>query len=171
MGLPTTVFILANDQRELYIGYTKDVEFSLHLAQTAGLTSRQLSHGINQLVYVEEAASVLVAIDRVKVIERMSEAHRNGLIEKQNPKWQDLSKVKVPVAAGRSELSDRDDLTHHIQASIDERIRQFKAKHPDAFDDDPGTGGVPALLPVKPRTPVLSGAESEEIPPATSFSE
>lgn len=86
------VYILSNDAHRLYVGYTKDLirrfaEHKLH-ANPKGFTSR---YTYDRLVYVEALLSETDAQKREKQIKGWTRKKKIVLIERDNPRWHDLS--------------------------------------------------------------------------------
>jgi len=72
---------MTNDlERRLYEHINKLIE---------GFTKK---YNLNKLVYYEETSDVNSAIQREKEIKKWRREKKNNLIEKMNPKWEDLSK-------------------------------------------------------------------------------
>ena len=86
------VYILANRPRGvLYVGVTNDIARRIweHKARVApGFTSK---YGVTRLVYYEEYASVLEARARERSLKKWRRAWKFELVEKVNPKWNDLA--------------------------------------------------------------------------------
>jgi putative endonuclease len=86
------VYILSNDSHTLYVGYTNDVlrrfaEHKLH-ADPRGFTSR---YTFDRLVYIEVVNSEEEAEHREKQIKGWVRKKKIALIERENPRWHDLS--------------------------------------------------------------------------------
>ncbi len=85
------VYILANKTAgTLYTGVTSDLvkRVSQHRNEVCpGFTKK---HKTLHLVYFEEFGSIEKAIEREKTIKKWKRAWKISLIEKTNPKWEDL---------------------------------------------------------------------------------
>jgi putative endonuclease len=86
------VYILSNDAHKLYVGYTNDMirrfaEHKLH-KDPSGFTSR---YTYDRLVYLEVVLSQEEAERREKQIKGWKRKKKIGLIERENPRWHDLS--------------------------------------------------------------------------------
>jgi putative endonuclease len=86
------VYILSNDAHTLYTGYTTDmiVRFAQHKlhADPKGFTSR---YTFDRLVYIEVLTSKSDAQKREKQIKGWTRKKKIALIERDNPRWHDLS--------------------------------------------------------------------------------
>jgi putative endonuclease len=86
------VYILASKKHgTLYIGVCNDIRARLQLHRTGKGSKFVKTYGVTRLVYVEQYATPLEAIQREK---QMKEWHRDWkirLIEENNPDWRDLS--------------------------------------------------------------------------------
>jgi putative endonuclease len=82
---------MANDRRTLYIGVTSDLERRVwehkhHIFE--GFTKR---YGLKKLVYIAEFPNIEDAIAWEKSLKGKLRAKKIGLIEAQNPRWNDLA--------------------------------------------------------------------------------
>ena len=87
------VYILSNDTNVcLYTGVTNDLERRLyehkHEIAPNSYTAR---YHVHKLVYYEETSDPYAAIAREKQIKSWSRKRKNALIERVNPRWEDLS--------------------------------------------------------------------------------
>ena len=74
----------------LYVGITNDIirrGYEHREGVVEGFTKR---YAIKRLVYFEEHATALEAIAREKTLKRWPRASKIALIERTNPKWDDL---------------------------------------------------------------------------------
>ena len=74
----------------LYVGITNDIirrGYEHREGVVEGFTKR---YAIKRLVYFEEHATALEAIAREKTLKRWPRAWKIALIERTNPKWDDL---------------------------------------------------------------------------------
>jgi putative endonuclease len=86
------VYILSNDAHTLYVGYTNDMirRFAEHKTHKdpRGFTSR---YTFDRLVHLEVLPSEELAKKREKQIKGWLRKKKIALIEKENPRWHDLS--------------------------------------------------------------------------------
>jgi putative endonuclease len=89
--MQTAVYILASQRNgTLYVGVTS------HLVQRIWQHKNDLvegfteKYGVHRLVYFELLDDMLGAITREKQLKKWNRAWKLALIEKQNPRWQDL---------------------------------------------------------------------------------
>ena len=85
------VYIIASQNRTLYIGVTNDIErrmFEHKTRRVPGFSSRS---DIDRLVYYEEVEGPTAAIEREKALKGLLRAKKIALIESMNPGWSDLS--------------------------------------------------------------------------------
>jgi len=84
-------YILCNKPHgTLYVGITNDIirrGYEHREGVVDGFTKR---YAIKRLVYFEEHATALEAIAREKTLKRWPRAWKIALIERTNPKWDDL---------------------------------------------------------------------------------
>lgn len=85
------VYILASQYNgTLYVGITSDLVarvFQHRNGQTDGFTKKYI---VNRLVWFEEYALPTTAIEREKQLKKWNRAWKIRLIEKSNPRWNDL---------------------------------------------------------------------------------
>jgi putative endonuclease len=86
-----SVYILASDSHELYVGITNDLWRRLG-EHRAGLDPLSFTtrHGITRLVYCETTTDVGAAIRREKQVKGWTRSRKLDLIEASNPEWRDL---------------------------------------------------------------------------------
>jgi len=85
------VYIAASPSRTLYVGFTNDLErrmFEHKHKLVQGFTSQ---YGVTWLVHMETFANVDDAIAREKELKGWQCEKKIALIERQNPRWWDLS--------------------------------------------------------------------------------
>lgn len=86
------VYILASKSKTLYIGVTNDLPRRLFEHNTKlypeAFTSR---YNVRHLVYFEQTETRMVAVQREKQLKKYKRQWKIELIEKQNPRWKDLS--------------------------------------------------------------------------------
>ena len=92
MSKQPAVYILASKRNGmLYIGVTSNLQkraWEHENDLVEGFTKR---YGVHRLVYYELHNDMAAAITREKQMKKWNRAWKLGLIEKQNPNWQDLS--------------------------------------------------------------------------------
>lgn len=84
------VYIMASRSHRLHVGVTNDLARRAyeHRHATAHFTGR---YRINRLVYFETTCTAMSAIAREKELKGWVRTKKIALIEKQNPKWNDLA--------------------------------------------------------------------------------
>ena len=86
------VYILSNKYNTtIYIGVTSDLEIRVlqhKRKEYKGFTSK---YNVDKLVYYEIFNDINEAIAREKQLKNWKREWKNALIEKENPKWLDLS--------------------------------------------------------------------------------
>jgi len=86
------LYILASKRNgTLYVGVTSDLEKRIYQHKNKIIKGFTSKHNINNLVYYEEYESIREAIEREKFIKGKKRIFKVELIEKNNPKWNDLS--------------------------------------------------------------------------------
>jgi putative endonuclease len=85
------VYILASVSRNLYIGFTSDLEKRVWEHKTKAMSGFSEKYNVNRLVHYEEFARADDGIAREKQLKRWSRAKKVRLIEQGNPGWADLS--------------------------------------------------------------------------------
>lgn len=89
------VYILASRSRNLYTGVTNNLKRRMiehRDGLVPGFTSR---YRISRLVHFEQFGDIRVAIAREKEIKAWRREKKIWLIERQNPKWEDLAEKLV----------------------------------------------------------------------------
>jgi putative endonuclease len=85
------VYIMTNKPfGTLYVGMTNDVVFRAYQHREGLFDGFTKQHGLKMLVYYEEHATALEAIQREKNIKHWPRAWKIALIRKMNPEWRDL---------------------------------------------------------------------------------
>ena len=84
------VYILSSQSRRIYIGVTSDLEGRVWEHKEGKIEGFTKAYKINQLVYYEDYPDMLSAIAREKQLKGWSRAKKIALIEKMNPKWEEL---------------------------------------------------------------------------------
>jgi putative endonuclease len=75
----------------LYTGVTSDLRRRVWQHKNKALPGFSAQYGLNRLVYFEEYRDISRAIDREKQIKAGSRTKKLGLIERENPGWNDLA--------------------------------------------------------------------------------
>lgn len=91
MAKSFAVYILASDDRKLYVGVTSRLKQRVWEHKNGvvpGYTSR---HGIHHLVYWEQTSNAVAAIQREKQLKGLRRIRKIALIEGTNPAWRDLA--------------------------------------------------------------------------------
>jgi len=96
------VYILANKYNKIfYIGFTDDIERRINEHKNKMFEGFTKKYNVDKLVYFEKHLTMEEAQLREKRIKRWRKEWKKELIEKMNPKWNDLSqnfeKVLTPV--------------------------------------------------------------------------
>ena len=85
------VYILASRLGgTLYIGVTNDLVRRIHEHREKLAKGFTQKYGVTRLVYFEGFGEIGAAIQREKQLKRWNRAWKVGLIEEQNPNWDDL---------------------------------------------------------------------------------
>jgi putative endonuclease len=85
------VYILASRPRgTLYVGMTNDLVRRVYQHREGLVEGFSREHGVKMLVYYEQHAAALAAIQREKNIKHWSRAWKIDLIRTLNPDWRDL---------------------------------------------------------------------------------
>ncbi len=85
------VYLLASEERKLYTGVTSDLVRRVYTHREKLIPGYTTRHGIARLVYFEETPDVRAAIEREKQIKGWTRRRRVELIERTNPRWDDLA--------------------------------------------------------------------------------
>jgi putative endonuclease len=110
------VYILTSRSRNLYVGVTNDLQRRMiehRNGLVPGFTSR---YHIDRLVHCEQFAVIRDAIAREKEIKAWRREKKLGLIERDNPTWQDLAEGFAPP---KSELQ----IPHRRSPKPGDRVR------------------------------------------------
>jgi len=87
------VYILASDDRHLYVGVTIDLTRRMHEHRRLRPGSYVTRYRIVHLVYFEMAPDCRGAVVREKQIKRLRRLQRLDLVESFNPEWRDLFEI------------------------------------------------------------------------------
>lgn len=85
------VYIMASENRTLYIGVTSNLEYRVLQHKTKAFAGFTAKYNINKLVYYEEHASALEAIAREKQLKKWRREKKLNLIERENLAFEDLA--------------------------------------------------------------------------------
>ena len=86
------IYILSNwNNKVMYIGMTNNLNRRLYQHKHKLIEGFTKKYNVNKLVYFEETGIVQSAIYREKVLKGWKRDKKNKLVEKNNPKWNDLS--------------------------------------------------------------------------------
>jgi putative endonuclease len=85
------VYILANQSRTLYVGFTNNIRRRVWEHKTGLIEGFTHRYKIDTLVYLESFGDVSCGIAREKQIKRWSRDKKLRLIAQDNPDWRDLS--------------------------------------------------------------------------------
>ena len=86
------VYILTNwNDRVMYIGVTNDLRRRLYEHQEELVDGFTKDYHVHKLVYFETTSDVKAAIEREKQLKGWRREKKNGLVERLNPTWKDLS--------------------------------------------------------------------------------
>ena len=105
------VYILASRTRVLYVGVTRDLNRRIREHKQGEFEGFTKKYRVHRLVYFESYRDVRSAIGREKQLRRWARDKKVGLIEAQNPTWEDLSESSadqefsdqqsIPLRSGR----------------------------------------------------------------------
>jgi len=84
------VYIMANDNRTIYIGVTSELPKRVYQHREKLVEGFTKTYGLDRLVYWELCGTPETAILREKQLKRWSRAKKTALIEGKNPEWEDL---------------------------------------------------------------------------------
>lgn len=79
------------NNKVLYTGVTNNLCRRLYEHKSKLIKGFTEKYNVNKLVYFEESNNPEAAIKREKQIKGWKREKKNNLIEKMNPKWEDLS--------------------------------------------------------------------------------
>jgi len=85
------VYILSNQSRTLYIGFTNNIKKRVCQHKDELIEGFTKRYKINILVYFESFGDVYSAIAREKQFMHWRREKKLALISKENPEWRDLS--------------------------------------------------------------------------------
>ena len=85
------VYILCSRSGTLYVGITGFFERRIHQHKYDSIEGFTQKYKVHRLVYYESYQDVQAAIGREKQVKRWRREKKLALIEKMNPRWQDLA--------------------------------------------------------------------------------
>ena len=85
------VYIVSSNSGTLYIGITNDIERRMREHKSGEFEGFASKYGCTRLVYYERYDQVLRAISREKQLKGWRREKKIALIEKPNPRWEDLA--------------------------------------------------------------------------------
>jgi putative endonuclease len=89
--MPFHVYLLASRRDgTLYLGVTRDLARRVHEHKSKVLPGFSRKYGVDRLVWYEEHATAVEAIEREKDIKAWRRQWKINLIEANNPDWSDL---------------------------------------------------------------------------------
>jgi putative endonuclease len=91
MTLQFWVYIMASDSGTLYIGVTNDLQVRVQQHKAGEIEGFSKKYRCIRLVYFESYDHILKAISREKQLKGWRRSKKIALIEKINPRWQDLA--------------------------------------------------------------------------------
>jgi putative endonuclease len=88
---PGYVYVLASERYgTLYVGVTSDLIKRVWQHKEGLVEGFSKQHNVKRLVWYESHEDIRAAIEREKQIKKWNRAWKIELIQKQNPKWDDL---------------------------------------------------------------------------------
>ena len=86
------VYVLTNwNDRVMYIGVTNDLQRRLYEHRKELVDGFTKDYHVHKLVYFETTSDVKAVIEREKQLKGWRREKKNGLVERLNPTWSDLS--------------------------------------------------------------------------------
>jgi putative endonuclease len=85
------VYILSNASKTLYIGVANNLERRIYEHKNKLIDGFTKKYNITKLVHFEAITDIGAAIYRAKQLKGWLRSKKIKLIERNNPKWQDLS--------------------------------------------------------------------------------
>lgn len=84
-------YILAGASAVLYIGVTRNLERRVAEHKRKVIAGFTRTYNVTRLVYFEPFDTPSAAVEREKQLKRWARGKKVALIEKNNPRWRDLS--------------------------------------------------------------------------------
>jgi len=91
MAAKFCVYIMASRSRTLYIGITSELDVRVRQHKSLEIEGFASKYKCTRLVYFESFDNVLKAISREKQLKGWRRSKKIALIEKANPRWEDLA--------------------------------------------------------------------------------
>ncbi len=91
MDYKSWVYIMASKSGTLYIGMTNDIYVRVAQHKSGEFEGFASKYECNRLVHYEKFQDVRLAISREKQLKGWRRSKKIALIERQNPRWQDLA--------------------------------------------------------------------------------
>jgi putative endonuclease len=159
-------------KKRLFIGVTKNLEFTVWQLQQGLLVGCPSEQGPWKLVRYEWFSTMREASDRVSELEDLGPKAKRRIVSESNPNWRDLGRTAFPhllVIAGANisaaELALEELLREAAEGMSMEELRELNDLIMRDFPDfGDASGGVGARVPVGPRFPPRSFLEAKEIP-------
>lgn len=98
------VYIASSWNGTLYVGVTNDPVRRIGEHQEGKVTGFTAKYRIDRLLYVEEAPSALVAVEREKQLKRWRREKKMRLIATQNPEGRDLASEEIDGVSKRTRV-------------------------------------------------------------------
>ena len=116
------VYIMSSLSGTLYIGVTSDLGLRVWQHKIGAFEGFSKKYSCTRLVYREEFDSVFRALSREKQLKGWRRSKKVALIERQNPRWEDLySHMDKEIAASEEFL--RQDRALAASGSFDSGVR------------------------------------------------
>jgi putative endonuclease len=116
------VYIMSSLSGTLYIGFTSDLETRVWQHKTGAFEGFSQKYSCTRLVYREVYDTVFRAISREKQLKGWRRSKKVALIERQNPRWEDLyAHMDKQIAASEEFL--RQDRVSAASGSFDSGVR------------------------------------------------
>jgi putative endonuclease len=93
------VYIMSNQSRNLYTGVTSNLEQRVWQHKNKVLEGFTSQYNLTKLVWYEAFNDIGEAIESEKRIKAWRRSKKTALIEKMNPKWEDLAENWYPNEA------------------------------------------------------------------------
>ncbi|MEW6184780.1 MAG: GIY-YIG nuclease family protein [Thermodesulfobacteriota bacterium] len=86
------VYLLTNwNNKVMYVGVTNDLERRMYEHKNKLIKGFSEKYNVTKLVYFEQTPDVYVSLSREKEIKKWRREKKNELVNRMNPKWEDLS--------------------------------------------------------------------------------
>ncbi|MCI2109192.1 MAG: GIY-YIG nuclease family protein [Bacteroidales bacterium] len=84
-------FLASNNNNAIYIGVTNDLKRRIFEHKSKLIEGFTNKYNCVKLVFYEEYASIIAAINREKQLKNWKRCWKNALVNNANPEWKDLS--------------------------------------------------------------------------------